>query len=390
MRTFTFAKSACLAALILAAASCQQQKPPADQACSGSNGSTTMSIKQRDFGKTKDGEPVELYTLSNSHGMVAKIMTYGAIVTELHVPDKNGKTADVVLGFDNLDQYLAGHPFFGAIAGRYANRIAKGQFILDGTTYRLPINNGPNTLHGGNVGFDKHVWKAEPKQSADSVSLVLSYTSPDGDQGFPGKLATNVIYTLSEDNSLKIEFVATTDKDTVVNLTNHTYFNLAGESSGVIDDHELTINADNYTPVDDTQIPTGKIEPVKGTVFDFTTPHRVGDRIDQVPGSPAGYDHNYVLNSQDGSLAFCARVKDPKSGRVLEILTTQPGVQLYTGNFLDGKLTGIGGKPYNKHDAICLETQHYPDSPNHPDFPTTELKPGEKYDQVTVWKFSAE
>jgi aldose 1-epimerase len=355
-----------------------------------------MGVTKRDFGKTGDGEPVELYTLTNNRGMVAKIMTYGAILTELHVPDKSGKSADVVLGFDNLGQYLKGHPFFGAIAGRYANRIAKGQFALDGQTYHLPINNGPNTLHGGTVGFDKHVWSARPIRTGDSadaeaVGVAFTLTSPDGDQGFPGTLTATVTYTITDDNALKIDYVATTDKDTVLNLTNHSYFNLAGENSGTIDDHVMTINADRYTPVDDTQIPTGQIAPVKGTVFDFTTPHRIGDRIEQVPGGPPiGYDHNYVVNSKGGSLASIARVKDPRSARVMEVLTTQPGVQFYTGNFLDGSLTGIGGTKYEKHDAFCLETQHYPDSPNHPDFPTTELKPGETYHQVTVFKFSAE
>ena len=350
-----------------------------------------MGVTKRDFGKTSDGQPVELYTLTNDHGMVAKIMTYGAIVTELHVPDRNGKNADVVLGFDNLDQYLKGHPFFGAIAGRYANRIAKGQFVLDGKTFHLPINNGPNTLHGGTKGFDKYVWNAEPRQSADGVGVAFSLTSPDGDQGFPGTLNATVTYTLTNANELKIDYVATTDKDTVINLTNHSYFNLAGENSGTIDNQIMTIHADRYTPVDETQIPTGQIEPVKGTVFDFTTPHRIGDRIEQVPGgSPVGYDHNYVANSRNGSLAPIARVKDPASGRVMEVLTTQPGVQFYTGNFLDGSITGIGGTKYEKHDAFCLETQHYPDSPNHPDFPSTELKPGETYRQTTVFRFSTE
>lgn len=349
--------------------------------------SIPMSIKVSDFGKTDDGIPVELYTLTNKHGMVVKIMTYGAIVTEIDVPDRKGKLADVVLGFDNLKQYLKGHPFFGAIAGRYANRIAKGRFTLDGEDYHLPINNGPNSLHGGLQGFDKAVWRAEPSETEDGPSVALTHFSPDGDQGYPGNLHAACVYTLTDEDSLKIEYTATTDKDTVVNLTNHSYFNLAGEGSGPIDDHILTINADQYTPVDDTQIPTGEIVDVKGTPFDFTKPTAVGERIDQVP---PGYDHNYVLYSQDGKLAIAAQVKDPKSGRVMQVWTTQPGVQLYTGNYLDGTLSGPSGRPYKKHDALCLETQHYPDSPNHPKFPTTELKPGEKYNQVTVFKFSAE
>jgi aldose 1-epimerase len=349
--------------------------------------SIPMSIKERDFGHTEDGMPVELYTMTNKHGIVAKVMTYGAILTELDVPDRHGNFADIVLGFNNLDQYLKGHPFFGAIAGRYANRIAKGQFTLDGETYHLPLNNGPNSLHGGLKGFDKAVWKAEPMESEEGPSLILTLFSPDGDQGYPGNLHVTVTYTLTDENALKIDYTATTDKDTVVNLTNHSYFNLAGEGSGSIKDHLLTINADQYTPVDDTQIPTGEIADVKGTPFDFTKATDIGLRIDMV--SP-GYDHNYVLYSQNGMLAIAARVKDPKSGRVMEVWTTQPGVQLYTGNHLDGKLSGISGKPYEKHGALCLETQHFPDSPNHPNFPTTELKPGEKYHQETVFKFSAE
>jgi aldose 1-epimerase len=319
--------------------------------------------------------------------MTARIMTYGAILTELDVPDRSGKFADVVLGFNNLEQYLKGHPFFGAIAGRYANRIAKGQFSLDGETYHLPVNNGPNSLHGGLKGFDKAVWKAEPGESEEGPSLALTHFSPDGDQGYPGNLHITVTYTLSDENSLKIEYSATADKDTVVNLTNHSYFNLAGEGSGSINDHILTINSDQYTPVDETQIPTGEIVDVKGTPFDFTKPTAIGERIDQVP---PGYDHNFVLYSQNGTLAIAARVKDPKSGRVMQVWTTQPGVQLYTGNYLDGTLSGISGRLYEKHDALCLETQHFPDSPNHPTFPSSELKPGDKYSQVTVFKFSAE
>jgi aldose 1-epimerase len=369
---------------VAAGVSCQSQ-PPADQ--QAKQGTPLMGIKQRDFGKTQDGTPVELYTLTNNKGMIVKIMTYGAIITEIHVPDKKGEFADVVLGFDNLEQYLKGHPFFGAIAGRYANRIAKGQFELDGQTYHLPINNGPNSLHGGTKGFDKAVWKAEPKESAEGVSLELSHFSGDGDQGYPGNLHAMVIYTLTDDNALKYEVRATSDKATVVNLTNHSYFNLAGEGSGSIDAHILTINADRYTPVDDTQIPTGELAPVKGTPFDFTSPTAIGERIDQV--SP-GYDHNYVLNSTDRSLALAAKVKDPVSGRVMEVWTTQPGVQLYTGNYLDGTLSGISKRPYRKHDALCLETQHFPDSPNHPSFPSTMLQLGRRYRETTVFKFSAE
>jgi len=343
-------------------------------------------IQKTEFGKTSDGTAVDLYTLTNRNGMIAKVMTYGAILTELDVPDRNGKNADVVLGFADLKDYLERNPFFGATAGRYANRIAGGQFTLDGKTYHLFINNGPNTLHGGKQGFDKKIWKAEPHQTADAASVTFSYLSPDGEENFPGKLAVTCTYTLANDNSLKIEFTATTDKPTVVNLANHSYFNLGGESSGQILDHVLYLNADKYTVVNDQLIPTGELRAVKGTPMDFTTPTPVGSRIAQV-GS--GYDHNYVINSGGGTLALAARVKDPASGRVMEVWTTQPGVQFYTSNFLDGSLTGVGGKNYVKHSGFCLETQHFPDSPNHPDFPSTELRPGQKYDQVTVFRFSA-
>lgn len=350
-------------------------------------GTTSMNIQKTDFGKTQDGQPVELYTLTNRNGMSAKVITYGAILVELQAPDRNGKTADVVLGFTNLNDYLTRSPFFGAVAGRYANRIAKGQFTLDGQTYHLPINNGPNSLHGGNRGFDKRVWKAEPKQGPDGQSVTFTYVSKDGEEGYPGTLTATCTYTLGNDNTLKLEYTATTDKPTVVNLTNHSYFNLAGEGSGTILDHVLMINADNYTPTDDTLIPTGQIVPVAGTPYDFRKPAPIGARIDQVG---AGYDMNFVLNGPAGQLSSCARLKDPKSGRVMEVLTTQPGVQLYSGIHLDGKLTGPSGRPYVKSGAVCLETQHFPDSPNHPNFPSTVLRPGQKYDEVTVFKFSAQ
>ena len=360
---------------------------PSHPASESNNGNTSMSIPKSDYGKTQDGQPVEMYTLTNKNGMTAKVITYGAILTELDVPDRNGKSADIVLGFTNLNDYLTRNPFFGAIAGRYANRIAKGQFTLDGKTYHLPINNGPNSLHGGNKGFDKRVWKAEPKQTSEGSSVAFTYVSADGEEGYPGKLTATVTYTLTHDNSLKLDYVATTDKPTVVNLTNHSYFNLAGEGSGTIDDQVLWLNADRYTPFDQTQIPTGDIAPVKGTPLDFTTPTPIGARIDQVE---PGYDHNFVLNGPAGQLSPCAKVTDPKSGRVMEVFTTQPGVQLYTANHLNGTLSGPSGRPYGKHSAFCLETQHYPDSPNHPNFPSTVLRPGQTYHQVTVFKFSAQ
>jgi aldose 1-epimerase len=352
----------------------------------------TMTNGITDFGKTKDGQQVHLYTLANANGMTAKIMTYGAIITEIHVPDRTGHTADVVLGFNNLDAYLAGHPYFGSIAGRYANRIAKGKFTLDGKEYTLAVNNGPNSLHGGLKGFDKVVWKGTgPVAVSGGQQIKLTYISKDGEEGYPGNLTTTVTYTLTDKNELKLDIDATTDKPTVLNLTNHSYFNLAGENSGTIKEHILTLNADKFTAVDSTSIPTGELKDVKGTVMDFTTPHVIGDRIEKVPGgAPGGYDHNYIINGGGAKLTMTAKLKDPKSGRTLELWTTQPAVQLYTGNYLDGTLTGIGGSKYEKNDAVCLETQHYPDSPNHPAFPTTTLRPGEKFHQQTVYKFGAE
>ena len=353
---------------------------------------SNMGITQSDFGKTHEGEQVDLYTLTNAHGLTAKIMTYGAIVTELHVPDKAGKNADVVLGFNNLEQYLAGHPFFGAIAGRYANRIANGKFTLDGKEYSLHVNNGPNSLHGGKKGFDKVIWKAETMKGSDGPGLKLTYVSKDGEEGYPGTLTSIVTYTLTNKNELKIDYDAKTDQPTVLNLTNHSYFNLAGENSGTVLDAVLTLNADRFTLVDATAIPTGELQSVKGTSMDFTSPHTIGERIAQVPGSKdGGYDHNFIINDGgNGKLTMAAKVKEPKSGRTMEVWTTQPGVQLYTANFLDGKTTGIGGTKYARYDAFCLETQHYPDSPNHASFPTTTLRPGEKYHHVTIYKFATE
>jgi aldose 1-epimerase len=367
----------------LVASSCQNQNKQEPQHSGGSNN----MIEKSQFGKLPEGNAVTQYTLTNKNGIVAKVLDYGAILTELDVPDRTGKKADIVLGFNNLDDYVARSPFFGATAGRYANRIAKGKFTLDGKEYTLFVNNGPNSLHGGKKGFDKRMWKAEPSETPDGPSIKFTYVSPDGEEGYPGTLTTTCTYTLGNDNSLKIQFNATTDKPTVLNLTNHSYFNLAGEGTGTILDHVLTINADRYCVVDDTAIPTNELRPVKGTPMDFATPHAIGERIAQVPG---GYDHNYCLNNPGETPGFAARAKDPKTGRVLEVYTTQPGVQLYTGNFLDGTLKGPSGRNYPKNAGFCLETQHYPDSPNHPDFPTSVLRPGETYNQTTVWRFSAE
>jgi aldose 1-epimerase len=345
------------------------------------------SVQKMDFGKV-DNTPVELYVLTNAHGMQAKIMTYGAILTELDVPDRNGKLGDVVLGFDDLKGYLAGHPFFGSTVGRVANRIAKGRFTLDGKEYKLATNNGPNALHGGLKGFDKVVWRADlPQDDAAGREVRFSYRSRDGEEGYPGNLSIAVTYTLTDKNELKIDYTATTDKPTPVNLSNHSYFNLAGPASGNILDHELMITADKYTPVDDTLIPTGEIKPVRGTPLDFTTPHKIGERIGELKAT-GGYDHNFVLRGGPTRPALAARVVEPKTGRVMEMFTTEPGVQFYTGNFLDGKTKGKGGVAYQKHQGFCLEAQHFPDSVNHPEFPSVILRPGQTYTQTTVYQFS--
>jgi len=341
------------------------------------------------FGKLPDGTPVELYTLRNAHGLEASIMTYGGIVTSLKVPDKNGNFGDVVLGCDTLEGYLTPTPYFGALIGRYGNRIAKGQFTLDGQTYTLATNNPPNNLHGGPKGFDKVVWTAKPLETAYGPALVLTYISKDGEEGFPGNLVVSATYSLTDDNSLRLEFSATTDRDTVCNLTHHSYFNLRG--SGDILDHEVFINADKFTPVDATLIPTGELRPVAGTPFDFRQRTAIGARIndaDEQITFAGGYDDNWVLNKTPGTLSLAAGVYEPTTGRVMEVYTTSPGMQFYTGNFLDGTITGKGGWVYQRRNAFCMEPQAFPDSPNHPDFPTTELKPGETYHNTIVYKFS--
>ncbi len=341
---------------------------------------------------TVDGKPVSLYTLKNSSGMEVTITTYGGTVTQVLVPDRNKKMGDVVLGFDSIDGYTAkvNTGYFGALIGRYANRLARGTFKLDGHEYHVPTNEGQNMLHGGNRGFDKRIWQAKDVSTPGSPALQLRYVSADGEEGFPGTLTATVTYTLSEKNELRIDYSATTSKNTVLNLTNHTYFNLSGPASGSILDDILTLPADHYTPVDKTLIPTGVIAPVAGTPFDFTKPTVIGGRIgssnEQIKFAN-GYDQNFVLNNQAGTTALAARVEDPKSGRVLEVFTDQPGIQFYTGNFLNGRVHGIGGV-YAFRSALALETQHYPDSPNHPNFPSAELKAGEKFHSSTVWKFS--
>jgi aldose 1-epimerase len=345
-------------------------------------------VAREPFGKLPDGHAVERFTLTNAHGMEVKAITYGGIITSLVVPDRTGKMTDVVLGFDSLDGYLKNDPFFGAIIGRYGNRIAKGQFTVDGQTATLVKNNGPNHLHGGTKGFDKQVWAAEPVAGKNAV--VFTRTSPDGEEGYPGTLKVRVTYTLTDANALVVDYEATTDKATPVNLTQHSYFNLAGDGAGDILGHELMINADRYTPVDDTLIPTGELAPVEGTPFDFRKPTAIGARIDQDHPqlkNGKGYDHNWVLNRKGPGLSPAARALEPKSGRTLEVTTTEPGVQFYAGNFLDGTIKGKGGHVYARRTGFCLETQHFPDSPNQPKFPSTILRPGQTYKSQTVFTF---
>jgi aldose 1-epimerase len=340
------------------------------------------------FGKLPDGSPVERFTLKNAAGIELRAISYGGIITSLRVPDRNGRVDDIVLGFDRLDGYLKDPPFFGAIIGRYGNRIAKGQFTLDGKTYKLATNNGPNHLHGGTKGFDKVLWTVEPV--AGKNAIAFSRTSPDGEEGYPGNLRVQVTYTLTDKNELVVDYRATTDKPTIVNLTQHSYFNLAGQASGDILQHQLMLNADRYTPVDETLIPTGELAPVEGTPFDFRKPTAIGARIDQTHPqlkNGLGYDHNWVLNRSGAGLQLAARVVEPKTGRTMEIRTTEPGIQFYSGNFLDGTLTGKQGAKYNHRTGFCLETQHFPDSPNHPKFPSTTLRPGSEYRTTTVFTF---
>lgn len=341
-----------------------------------------MNITKEAFG-TIDTSEVFLFTLSNGKGMTVKITNYGGIVTSIVVPDREGKPADVVLGFDNLQQYLEGHPYFGCIVGRYGNRISEGRFTLDGTEYTLAINNGPNHLHGGIKGFDKVVWDAIPEAYHDSAVLKLHYISKDMEEGYPGNLDAEVTYILTGENELKIHYRALTDKATPVNLTHHSYFNLSGGLENALG-HMLSIAADKYVVVDDNLIPTGELRDVNGTAMDFSTPHSIGERINEVPG---GYDHTYVLNNM-GSMIKVADAFEPLTGRFMEVFTTEPGIQFYSGNFLDGSLTGKGGTVYQKHHGFCLETQHFPDSPNQSAFPNTILRPGEEYEHTTIYKFS--
>ena len=350
-----------------------------------------MKCEKRPFGKV-DEKDVALYTLTNEAGMMMSVTDYGGIVTSFFVPDRTGKMDDIVLGYNTVDAYVKKNPYFGAIIGRYGNRIGKARFSLGGKEYVLPINDGPNSLHGGVKGFDKVVWKSREAKRDDAVGVEFTYESRDGEQGFPGNLSSTVVYWLTNNNEFAIDYAATTDKETIVNLTQHNYWNLSGENSGDILSHELTIFADRYTPVDAVAIPTGELAPVKGTPMDFTTPSAVGGRIgadfEQLKLGKGGYDHNWVLNRKSADdLEPAAVVVDRKSGRRMEVFTTEPGIQFYSGNFLDGTIIGKQGKPYAYRNGLCLETQHFPDSPNKPGFPSTVLRPGQKYKSMTTYKF---
>ena len=354
----------------------------------------TGSIASESWGEV-DGEEVTLFTLTNANGMEVKITNYGGIITSVMTPDRDGNMENVTLGFDNVDAYVEGHPYFGNITGRYANRIARGTFDIDDENFYLALNNGPNTLHGGEKGFDKVVWTAEEVSGQGEVGVKLGRVSPDTEEGYPGNLAVEVTYTLTDNDEIRIDYHATTDEPTVVNLTNHAYWNLAGDGSGTAENHLLTLMASNYTPVDANLIPTGEIAPVADTPMDFTTPHAIGERIrddfEQLRLG-RGYDHNYVLDRQspdDTSLIVAAVVEDPESGRTLTISTTEPGIQFYSGNFLDATEIGAAGKMYRQGDAFALETQHFPDSPNQPNFPDTVLEPDEEFNSTTVYAFSA-
>src|SRR5215203_256843 len=378
------ATAASLAASALLAFACTKERPPA--ATSPAHGVTRAS-----FGTAPDGTPVDVYTLVNAHGIRTRILTYGGIVQTIETPDRAGKLDDIVLGFDDMQGYVKSSPYFGAIVGRYGNRIARGRFTLDRKTYSLAINNAPNHLHGGIKGFDKVVWDAQSFRSDSGTGVVLSYTSPDGDEGYPGALRTRVTYTLTDRDELAIDYEATTDKPTPVNLTNHTYWNLAGDGKRDILGHVLTLEADSLTPVDSTLIPTGQIMPVAGTPFDFRTPMAIGARVNDPHVQiryGRGYDHNIVLTRAGRTgLSHAARITEPTTGRTLDIYTTEPGVQFYSGNFLDGTAVGKSGRVYRHRYGLALETQHHPDSPNKPNFPSVILRPGETYRTRTVFRF---
>ncbi|GFE89016.1 aldose epimerase family protein [Steroidobacter agaridevorans] len=391
---FSRSTSRWLAGALLAATllGCSKPPPAPPKAPPTPEEKSKNTISKAAFGTMPDGTAVDLFTMVNANGMEVRATNYGGIITALLVPDGTGKATDVTLGLKSFDDYVKNPPYFGAIIGRYGNRIAKGQFKIDDQTFKLPKNDGPNTLHGGVKGFDKVVWQAEPFEKEDSVGVIFTYTSKDGEEGFPGNLQTRVTYTLTDKNELSLDYHATTDKPTVVNLTQHAYFNLAGDGNGDVLGHEFTIYADGYTPVNKQLIPTGKIEPVTDTPFDFRNKVKLADRVnvdnEQIKFGK-GIDHNFVLKKKDPkALTLAARVSEPTTRRVMEVHTTEPGVQFYTGNFLDDTLAAKAGKPYAKHSGFCLETQHFPDSPNQPEFPSTVLRPGEEYNSKTVYTFS--
>ena len=386
--------SGIISALILLSG-CSEEKSPSPDSRKAASDQTSakdadmntgseyqLTVQEEPYGTTADGQEITQFLLSNKKGTSVNIINYGAIVTSVYLPDKEGTSENITLGFDSLAAYENKGPYFGAICGRYANRIKDGKFSLNGKEYQLAQNIPPNHLHGGESGFDKKVWAAESFSTKDEVGVRLSLVSPDDEEGYPGKLTLKVIYSLNNNNELKIDYTATSDQETPINVTNHCYWNLAGE--GKILDHELVLNCDQYLPVTDEAIPTGELKSVKGTPMDFTSAHKIGERINQVEG---GYDHCWVVNSSEKKPAFCARVKDPGSGRVMEVYTTEPGVQFYTGNFLDGTPASGG---YPKNGGLCLEAQHFPNSPNQPEFPSTILKPGQVYEQTTIHKFSVE
>jgi aldose 1-epimerase len=362
--------------------------------CAPGNRTTAEStVTRAPFGALPSGDSVHVFTLTNANGVELRALDYGGIIMSLRTPDRAGKLADIVLGFDTLGSYVASSPYFGALVGRYANRIAKGQFTLDGKTYHLAINNGPNALHGGLKGFDKVVWRAEPKQDSSGAGVVFRYTSKDGEEGYPGTLNAQVTYTLTAHNELVIDYVATTDKATPVNLTQHSYFNLGGDGSGDVRGHIMTIDADRFIPVDSTLIPTGAMSPVAGTPFDFRKGAAIGAHIDDADTqlkNAQGYDHTFVINRTGSGLVHAVHVVEPKSGRTLDVATTEPGIQFYTGNFLDGTLTGKSGHVYGRRNGFCLEAHHFPDSPNQSSFPSTILRPGAEYRSRTVYTFGVE
>jgi aldose 1-epimerase len=393
MRTRSIVALAGIVGTIGVVAACSGSAPGSSNASSSSMAQPNKYLSQEPFGQTADGQPISLITLRNQHGVEVRVMNYGGIIVSLKTPDKSGQLGDIVLGHDTAAEYVSNPSYLGAVVGRYGNRIAKGKFSIDGHEYTLATNNGANHLHGGNKGWNQALWAAEPFQTKEGPGVTLTHTSPDGDEGYPGTVKAKVTYTLLDDNKLRVDYSATTDKATVINLTQHSYFNLSAGKSPDILGHVLMLNAAQYTPVDEGLIPTGELAPVEKTPFDFRTPMAIGARINDKNVQlerGKGYDHNFVLTRlAAGGLELAARVEDPASGRTLEVLTTEPGIQFYSGNFLDGTMTGKGGVKIGHRSGFCLETQHFPDSPNHPNFPSTVLRPGQTYTSTTVFAFGA-